>query len=52
MMTCGGSRLPAVKIISTVRLNRHVNCVHAKATIEESSRIKITDGTTMTSVLA
>ena len=50
MMTWGGSRLPAVKIISVVRLKRQLNWVQAKATIEARSSVRITAGTAMTSV--
>ena len=51
MMTWAGSRLPAVKSISTSRLNRQLNCEQQKATIDAKSRARITPGTTMTRVL-
>ena len=51
MMTCGGSRLPAVKSNSTMRLNFQLNWVQQKATMEARSRVRITPGTTITRVL-
>ena len=50
MMTCGGSRLPAVKIIRTSRLKRQLYFEMAKASIEEIHRVRITDGMVMTAV--
>ena len=49
MMTCGGSRLPAVKSIRKNRLNRQRNRETAKATIDATSSVTITDGTAMIS---
>ena len=45
--TCGGSRLPAVNMISSVTLNCHLNRLTAKAIIEASSRVSSTEGTVM-----
>ena len=52
MMTWGGSRFPAVKIISVARLKRQLNCVQANATIDARSRVRMTAGTAMINVLA
>src|SRR5215212_7828069 len=49
--TCGGSRLPAVKISSSVTLNRHENRLTAKAIALDRARISINDGITMNIVL-
>ena len=51
MMTWGGSRLPAVKIIKVARLKRQLNWVHAKATIEARRSVSTTAGIAITSVL-
>ena len=50
MMTCCGSRLPAVKIISARMLKRQLKWVTAKATIDATSSAMITDGIVMTRV--
>jgi hypothetical protein len=51
MMTCGGKRLPAVNSIRTMMLNFQLNWVQQKATIDDSSNVRMTPGTTMTRVL-
>ena len=50
MMTWGGSRLPAVKIIRTSRLKRQLNLEIANASIEETQRVRKTAGIVMTAV--
>ncbi len=50
MMTCGGSRLPAVKIIRTMRLKRQLYFEMANATIEEIHSVRSTAGMVMTAV--
>ena len=45
MITCGGSRLPAVNNIRTTRLNRQLNRDTANATIDARSSVTITAGT-------
>ena len=45
--TCGGNRLPAVNMISSVMLNRQVNRLTANAIIEAKSRVSSTVGTVM-----
>ncbi len=51
MMTCGGSRLPAVNIISSSRFSLKLNRENTKPSIDEIHRIRMTAGTTMISVL-
>ena len=50
MITCWGSRLPAVKIIRKSRLNRQLKRDRTNAAIEASSRVRKTAGTTTISV--
>ncbi|MFC7643578.1 hypothetical protein ACFQX6_24395 [Streptosporangium lutulentum] len=49
--TWGGSRLPAVKTISRTRRPGMRSRAMTNAVNEASSRVRITPGTTMTSVL-
>ena len=50
MMTCGGSRLPAVKIIRTSRLKLQLYFEIANATIDETHSVRSTAGIVMTTV--
>ena len=45
--TCGGSRLPAVNMISRVMLNFQLTRLTANAIIEAKNRVRITVGTVM-----
>ena len=50
MMTCCGSRLPAVNSTSNGRLNRNEYRLTTNATKLASSSVRISDGTTMRNV--
>ena len=50
MITCWGRRLPAVKIISATRLNRHEKRDTANATIEAMNNVTSTAGIVTISV--
>ena len=49
MMTCGGSRLPAVKSIRKKRLKRQRNRDTANATIDATNSVMMTAGMAMIS---
>ena len=51
MMTCGGSRLPAVNIISSARFSLKLNRENTKPSIDDTNRVRVTAGIAMISVL-